>query len=309
LSSSCSLRGVPALRVLALALALGSPGPALALSQINVTGPVFTSLDNGVTMTPNTVSIVTNPNGSHSATQSGSQSEFFTFGPGLSQSFSGTAIASAEAFADEGVLRLRASAGAAASPTAYVAPFPGALGNNPYAAVARSGFFLAFSDNIVLSDPTGTLAVGAPVSYRVTVVIDSVVAGDYSSNVGIAAGLASNPTVGGTFIRSASFQFSFGDHFVFSSVVTGKIGETHVFSVSLVGGANAAASFARGREIENSLFDASNTVTGNLDPITPGLVLQTASGHDYATAVPEPGVFALATSALALGAMLRRRRR
>jgi hypothetical protein len=291
----------------AVALAASAPAQAVHMSQIALTGEVYTSLDNGVTKTPNVVRIVTNPNGSKSATQTGGQSDSFTFGPGLSQAFAGSAAAEATAFADFGVLRINASASALASPTAYVAPFPGALGNNPYESVARSAFSVAFQDNFTLTDPAGALPIGTPVSYRVSVVLDSIVGGDFSGNLQIAAGLLSNPTVGGTFIRSSSFQFSFGDHFVFGADVDGRIGETHVFAVSLVAGANAYAGFARSRESQSSFFNAGNTLHGNLDPVTQGLVLVTESGHDYRT-VPEPGSFALASCGLTGLAWLSRRR-
>jgi len=296
----CFSSGLTAVLLATAQVAIGSADAAwaLSISQINVTGEVYTSLDGGTTKTPNVVNMVTNPNGSKSATQSGSQSDSFTFGPGLSQSFSGAANANATAFADFGTLRIDASAGALASPTAYLAPFPGVLGENPYYAIARSSFFVAFRDDFTLTDPTGTLPVGTPVSYRVSVVLDSIVGGSYSGNLQIAAGLLASPTVGGSFIRSDSSSFSFGDRFVFDTNVNGKIGETHVFSVSLVAGANASAGYAVSREIQNSFFNAGSTLHGNLDPLTPGLVIAAESGHDYRT-VPEPGSLALASCAIA----------
>jgi hypothetical protein len=89
-----------------------------------------------------------------------------------------------------------------------------------------------------------------------------------------------------------------------------------------------ASAFAEaGSIVEDALFDsfsqeatadASNTLLTFLDPITPGLTITSASGHDYSTdaanggtpgtgAVPEPSSLALALSGLAFLAYRRRR--
>lgn len=288
----------PLLYVAALAglAALADPGWALSTRQINITGAHYTSLDGGVTQVPLTVTNQTLANGALSASMSGQQSELITFGPGLTQSFSGAAKASANAFADFGTLRLDAFAEASAGPLAYVAPFPGVLGDNPYEAVARSTFYVAFRDEFDLVDPAGVAPIGTPVSYRLTVVLDSTKGGGFSGNLQIAGGLLSAPNVGGTFNLA-----QMGNRFVFSVDVNGHVGERHILTVSLVAGAFAAAGKSRSVTQSTAFFDASNTLHAFLDPLSTDLALASESGHDYATsAVPEASVLALLGLAAAL---------
>src|SRR5262249_1711759 len=59
------------------------------------------------------------------------------FGPGFSQSFATGADAHGYVLARRGSIHVRVSAAALAQPSAYSAPFPGALGTNPYFAYAQ----------------------------------------------------------------------------------------------------------------------------------------------------------------------------
>ncbi len=290
------MRSFSRLAALASLVALASPGWALSTRQINITGAHYTSLDGGATQVPLTVTTQTLASGALTASMAGQQSDLITFGPGLTQSFSGAAQASAHAFADFGTLRLDATAQASAGPLAYVAPFPGVLGDNPYEAVARSTFFVSFRDEFDLVDPAGVAPIGTPVSYRLTVVLDSTKGGGFSGNLQIAGGLLSAPGVGGTFQLA-----QIGNRFVYTVDVSGRVGERHILTVSLVAGAFAAAGKSAGVTQSTGFFDASNTLHAFLDPLTADLALASESGHDYATsAVPEASVLALLGLAAAI---------
>lgn len=274
-----------------------APAAAVPLTQIQVGSPApFTSLDGGVTQTPALVSIVNDPNGTKSATQSGGQSDFFCFGPGLGQCFAGTAGVESRAFAGFGVLKLETFAAASTSPLAYGPPF--VIGTNPFAAVARTSFILTFMDDVDVTHPT--LPDGTPVVFSFKVALDSAIFGNSQASFRWGAG----STVFGMVNRGVGFSFPAGDHFALDITVDALVGDSVPIFLSLSAGGQASTGFSAGRELDSTGFDAFSTATLHLDPITPGLRLLAASGHDYAT-VPEPSTALLAAIGLLVLARIR----
>jgi len=261
-----------------------SPAAALPLTQIQTGSPApFTSLDGGVTQTLAPTVIVDN-GGEKTATQEGSSSDQFCFGPGLTQCFGGAAEVESRAFAGFGVLRMETFAGALASPTAYGTGFP-VMGTNPYTAVARTSFSLLFQDDIEVMHPT--LPDGTPVQFSFTVVLDSVIFGNSQATIRWSAG----STVFGMANRGVGF--SGGDHIERIITVDALVGDIVPISLSLLSGGQASAGFSLGRELDQTGFQAFDTATLNLDPITPGLLLRAFSEHDYASDAPAPPAAAL----------------
>jgi hypothetical protein len=286
------------LSVVLTVLVLPVAPAAGALTQVILTSTPYTSLDAGVTQTVVPTDVTDGPNGSKSATQTGGQSDFFTFGPGLGQTFLGAASVNTRAVAGFGTLKLETYAEATASPTAYGPPF--VIGENPYRPVARTSLQVSFSDEIDVEHPS--LPDGSPVQFRYRLVVDSTLFGN--SQAILRWGLGS--TVGGFVSRGEGVQFGFGDHFAIDVPVDAVVGESLPLFVLLGSGGQASAGFDAGREFDSTGFDAFHTATLNLDPVTPGLRLVSDSGQDYAT-VPEPtGLLIVAAGLLGLG---RRRRR
>ncbi len=85
------------------------------------------------------ISVVTTdgPGGSREVTVHGGNLDVVHFGAGLSQLFTGVASMDAFVHAEIGSIHLAASAAAETLPIRYAAPFPGALGENPFYAQAE----------------------------------------------------------------------------------------------------------------------------------------------------------------------------
>ena len=277
-------------RLVALTVILLPAAPAVAAStSIFLTNTPYTSLDGGATQTVAPTGIVDNSNGSKSATQVGGQSDFFTFGPGQSQSFSGIASVNTKAFADFGTLRLQTYAAASASPIAYGPPF--VIGTNPFYPVAYTTLGTQFSDAITVTHPT--LPQGAPVRFRYLLDVDSTLFGNSQAILRYSLGSAVNVFVS----RGEGIPFGFGDNYVADLSIDAAVGDQLSFYVQLGSGGVASAGYVAGRELDSTDFNAFNTARLNLYPITPGLVLVSDSGRDYA-AIPEPSAAVVLAGAL-----------
>lgn len=269
------------------------PAAAVPVTQIQLGTPApFTSLDRGITQTPVPVSIVNGPGGTKSSTQQGGQADSFCFGPGLTQCFAGTATVDGRAFAGFGQLKLETFASASASPLRYGPGF--VQGDNPYEPVARMGYILTSMDDVDVTHPT--LPVGSPVQYSFKVRLDSTIFGN--SQASFRWGAGSN--VFGMVNRGVGFPFPAGDQFAQDITVDAVVGAKVPIFLSLSSGGQARAGLSVGAESDSTAFRGFNTATLNIDPITPGLQLLAASGHDYST-VPEPsGLLLVATGLVAL---------
>ncbi len=111
-----------------------SPPPTLPAIDL---GPVNVTTTNG-------------PGGSVDIDLHGGILEFVHFGPGLSQTFAGTAGVDAFLHAEIGSIHLLVSGSANTTPFAYEAPFPGALGENPFYAQAKVQIGAGFVDVVTL---------------------------------------------------------------------------------------------------------------------------------------------------------------
>ena len=103
-----------------------------------------------IDMGPVNVTTTNGPGGSVDIDLHGGIVEFVHFGPGLSQTFAGSAGIDAFLHAEVGSIHLVASGSANTTPFAYEAPFPGALGENPFYAQAKVGIGAGFVDVVTL---------------------------------------------------------------------------------------------------------------------------------------------------------------
>jgi hypothetical protein len=119
------------------------------VGTVNPTGsppPMLPAID----MSPVTVTTTNGPGGSVDIDLHGGILEFVHFGPGLSQAFTGSAGVDAFLHAEVGSIHLAAIGSANTTPFAYEAPFPGALGENPFYAQAKVEIGAGFVDVVTL---------------------------------------------------------------------------------------------------------------------------------------------------------------
>jgi hypothetical protein len=250
---------------------------------------------------------------------------------GLGENFSGSSHSNGFATAEYGSLHAFAHAVAQVFPSAYAPPGPGPFGPSPYYAVAQAGFGAGFTDTVTLG---GSLAAGTPIQFLYTFQFDSILNPRQAVsliNVPIhgtiifqeSLGTAENPTLySGQFISSDETgtiplpsdpngpEGSFDGRLQLT--ISAHAGDVLLLSENLDVSAfahagNIVADAELGSGFQEQFADASNTAVAFLDPITPGLTIVSAIGHDYSTpsdtgpgTIPEPSTLALAGIGLAL---------
>jgi hypothetical protein len=178
----------------------------------------------------------------------------------------GAVTGAAFAFADFGLLRVRARA---------VSPFPrGVYDPNPLVS-ARS-----IASVIDVGTITGPGSAGAPVLARGSLTVDSVLFGDGEGSVQLTIG----SNLQGSLVNYQATLFgpvtSVSPTFDLSAL---SVGEELVISLTLRARAGAGATLFGA--LNESLADLSNSAHFNLDILTPGAAFNAASQHDYRSAV------------------------
>lgn len=242
-------------------------------------GETYTEVTNGpppgaADQVPLTVTTQSTPT-SFSSQAVGNSSLFETFGPG--EGFSGVANASASGTASAGLVVGSVQASASVSPLFYGGGFP-VEGPNPYYATALAVYNISFSDSLTLV--SSTLHSGAPVEWDFTVGLDVVLTGAPDASASISGGAGTQST-------ELFAQYDGPNTGEETIDVSGYVGEVVPIGELLQISASADAADAFGYSgLQNSIVDATDTGFFYADPLTPGLELVSASGHDYAT----PGV-------------------
>lgn len=227
---------------------------------------------------------------STSISREGASDGFIQFGDG--QRVGGRAESSGFATASQGMLHAYARA------FAGIGPFQQTGGPPLFTAYASARFEASFDDNIIVGE---NLPVGTPVLFDLTWGYSSVLTPSPSSLVNIV-----NPAVTGVFFRltgpdglymeggRTSNDFSAGNSSAIVRVAA-HAGDELVISMFLGASALIKAEFEGSF---TAIADASHTAFMLLDPVTPGLNIESYSGHDYSTPsasspVPEPTTLAL----------------
>ncbi len=185
------------------------------------------------------------------------------------------------------------------SASASVSPISKTGSTSPYSASAGATYVIAFADSLTL---TSTLAPGTPVKWNFTVGLDE----DITLTGGGSASLILNGGIGNETGSPGNQDVQFTNPITFGGgvqqsplsekdiiPVSGTVGQVVSIGedLNIVAGASASpTSFGS----SSALIDALDTGYFYADPVTPGLELVSASGHDYATpgqgapTVPEP---------------------
>jgi hypothetical protein len=140
-----------------------------------------------------TVTRTSTPDGSaRHADIHGSIGDVVHFGPGLMQLFAG--IANVDGIVDAGIgsVRLLASSVAETEPLEYGAPFPGALGDNPFFASASVAVGGGFVDVVTVPATADAPNAGDPTAVVLGVFVDCATDGDYPNLTGNASASISN---------------------------------------------------------------------------------------------------------------------
>ena len=174
----------------------------------------------------------------------------------------------------------------------------------------QAGFSGSFTDELHLA--SDTLAPGAPVSYHGAIEISVGQLGAYYySGFGYPTGtffLQYSVKGGGAYYSFPVPGFSdLPDlHFEIPFDGSGSVGDALPISCSLGLGVQNRANNGFGDQQE-TVLSGPDAVHFFVDPVTPGLVITSDSGHDYARSAPEPaGAW---TAAATVAALLARRRR
>jgi hypothetical protein len=117
-----------------------------------------------IDMGPINVTTTNNQDGSVDINLYGGIFDVVHFGPGLSQLFTGSAGIDAFMHAEIGSIHLGASGAAQTTPFGYEAPFPGALGQNPFYAQALVSIGAGFVDVVTVpATAAAPVAAGRPI--------------------------------------------------------------------------------------------------------------------------------------------------
>jgi hypothetical protein len=217
----------------------------------------------------------------------------------VGEGFTAVAGASASGTASAGLLVGIANANASITPTFYGAGFT-SEGPNPYVAIASADYIIEFSDSLRLT--SSTLKAGTPVTSKFTVGFHTVrtTTGDGSASAIIIGSAGSQSTMLTNPVMSSppeqgplTEMETITASGIVGQVVT--IGE----SLQIVAGAEAENQTPVIYGSGTGILDATDTGVFYADPVTAGLELVSASGHDYASpgaappSVPEPSTWTM----------------
>jgi hypothetical protein len=238
--------------------------------------------------TPLTVTNQSNSS-SFSSQEAGTSSAFCCAVEG---GYGALASASGSATASAGLLKGMVSASASVSPLSRTGS------TSPYSASAGASYLISFSDSLTLKSTT--LPLGSMVTWDFTLDLHESIrlAGSGSANLVLSGGIGNQTGSPG------NQNVQFFNPVIFGGIVTqGPFSETYTVRVSSLVGqvipiGETLEIFATDVTSGSAIVDASDTGLFYANPVTPGLELVSASGHDYATpgvgpAVPEPSAWAM----------------
>jgi hypothetical protein len=196
--AACSLRSRTAFADLPTPQVQGVTSTGFAyVGTVNPTTVPVSALP-PIDLAPVVVTQTDGPGGAKDVEIHGGILDVVHFGPGLSQLFTGTASMEAFMHAEIGSIHLLASADASSSPLVYQAPFPGALGDNPFFGEAVVSIGAGFVDIVTVpatkvapkagDRTTVTLNVVAECSSPIQVDDDSDLRGNISGSLSLADG-------------------------------------------------------------------------------------------------------------------------
>jgi hypothetical protein len=290
---------VPSLHRLLLGLIVASHtllAAASASATVDVSGSGDTSLDAGATTVPFDFTYADNTavDGSKAVTGQGFLKEATLTVPEVISAYAG---GGGSAYAAPGVLR--ASAGG----HAFI------VGIVPYDPRVTTSFGASFTDQIQLGG--AGLAPGTPVTYHGTITISTEQHGAYYySGFGYPTGTfflqyAVGANVGAFYSFPVAGFSNLPDlHFEIPFDVSGSVGDVVPISCSLALGTQDRANSGFGYD-QSTAFDGNPGVHFRLQPVTPGLVLTSDSGHDYTVPEPTGGCFVAASALLAVASRRR----
>lgn len=293
-------------RACALTLLALSATQFASAATVIVSANGNTSLDNGVTQLSMVTQQTALPNGGLRVTGTGQSGDF---DPQLLFDY----VARVNGLAEAGPGTLKAKVFTSAIAFSHNPNVPALV----FTPRAEAGFQASFSEPVEVKHPT--LAPGSPVKFNA--ILDMEVFGNEPAGfagtllIQFAAGPANGPFVGATFsfpngLFTSVPDLDFVQVFPIDTVVGAFITVSTRISVaglSRAGPTGTGTTFGSGNE---TIIDASNTIRTFLDPVTPGLVFASESGHNYAlNSVPLPAGAWLLLSALATAAPRALRRR
>jgi hypothetical protein len=289
-----------------LALFIITNSPNVGAATVFVSGEGFTSLDNGLLQSPIATQKISLLNGTQRITGSGQSGDF---DPQLRFDY----VAAANGLAEAGPGVLRAKVSTFATAFSHVPNVPAVI----YSPRAQAGFQASFSELVELKHPT--LALGSPITFNAVLDVDVA----SSEPVGFAgtllvqfgAGPQGGPFAGATYtfpngLFTGVPDLDFAQTFPIQSFVGAFIVVSTRLSVAGLSRAGPDGLGGTFGGVSSTVIDASNTVKTFLDPVTPGLVFVSESGHDYRlNAVPLPAGLWLFLSALVSTTFRLKRRR
>jgi hypothetical protein len=166
----------------------------------------------------------------------------------------------------------------------------------------------------VIHFTSGTLAVGTPVSYEITGVLDSTLTGACDSSGGNPPGAFAALSIAGVTQAGDLYHSTCGDgsdHMTVTRTLMTSVGGSlplqFNFQIASTSGIGTAAAFATSAHSVN----AANSGMVYINVLTPGVDLTSDSGYSYApaAAVPEPPSGVVIAGGLLLAVLSSRRRR
>lgn len=280
-----------AFRVVALvSIVLAAFSPA-ARAEFSVSGSGYSSLDDGVTRTPFDIVESVGSDGAKIVTGVG----FSSVGPGGPQQFLLQAGGTGIAFASQGRIGVGINT---------AADFRDVTAGTTFKPRVEAAFGAGFTDTIKVT--SATQSIGTPTTVVYTLAISGTTNSPPPSPgfLGSPTGTVNISLTGDTFIMSPIRWPS-----TFSSFVPFDVDLVRSFNIDTTVGSVLSINVALGLSSINragdgqgpgqqTIMDFTNTVKFFADPAAPGIVLSSASGHNYSTnaaavPVPEPSTLAL----------------